>query len=373
MNEKIERSFNVGILGENSDLNKWIGQAFGAPGTRSDIQFYNRLDDQLNYIFCAVSPVEYPEKIKPLLQTLTLTDIFLLIVDLNVGLNSVIGELLIAIDIFCQLYHKQTIIIFANIKNNEWKLANEIKKLRQIIHTTTLKDAKIFELHEKKDFDKLKQEVIELGLKFSDQTKKQNNNDNSNSNFNSYTKILIDHVFPVKGIGTVALAVIKQGVLKKGQMLELIGFNGPSKKVVIKNIQKQDRDFTIAYQNDRVGLVLKGIKPNQIDRNFFLATPEIFKKESNITAEFHMNEFYKSKGGKITPGDERQYYALVNMRISPIKFTEGEDIYPGNSTNVSIQFSKSVFHDGSGLKGIIVELIPFEKKNRIVGHFKQSS
>ena len=154
-------------------------------------------------------------------------------------------------------------------------------------------------------------------------------------------------------------------------MLELVGFEGSSKKIIIKNIQKQDRDFNIAYESERVGLALKGIKPNEIDRNFFLATPDVFLKETTINAEVYINEFYKPKEGKITPGGERQYYSLVNMGVSPIKFKEGENLYPGNSAEVIIQFNKPVYHDRSGLMGIITELNQFEKKNRIVGYFKQ--
>lgn len=110
--KKTEESFNVGIIGENPELNNILGQAFGAPGTRSDLQFYNRLDQTLGYIFFAITPIDYPDKIKPLLQTLAMTDIYILVIDLEIGLNSVIGELLMAMDHFCRLYQRDSLLQF---------------------------------------------------------------------------------------------------------------------------------------------------------------------------------------------------------------------------------------------------------------------
>jgi selenocysteine-specific translation elongation factor len=358
-----EKSFNVGILGENQDLNILIGKAFGAPGTRSDLHFFNRLDETLGYIFCAVTPIDYPEKIKSLLQTLIMTDIYVLVIDLITGLNSIVGEILVAMDQFNRVYHKKSVIILDNIKNNEWKIPDISKKLRNIIDNTSLKQTEIITIQKREDLEILKKKIIEIGLEFFIDHKTQFNH--------SYIKILIDHIFPVKGIGTVALALIKGGTLKKGQMLEIVGYNGSAKKVLIKNIQKQDRNFNIAYINDRVGLALKGIKPSEISRENLLASPNIFIREKNIEAEVYINEYYKPKNGQITPGEEKQYHALVDLKLSPLKFIEGNSIKPGNIGTVKLHFDKPLFHDGSGLKGILVELNKFQNKNRIVGYFKQ--
>jgi len=363
MIDSFEKSFNVGIFGENPNLNQIIGQVFGAPGTRSDLQFFNRFDIPLGYIFCAITPIDYPNKIKALLQTLILTDIHILVIDLNIGLNSVVGELLIAIDQFNRVYKKRSLILIENIKNNEWKLVDLTNRLKKILNSTSLREIKIISLNGKEDYNILKREVIQLDLELSLSPRNKQNH--------SYTKILIDHVFPVKGIGTVALALIKHGILRKGELLEILAFNGSSKKVIIKNIQKQDRNFDIAYKNDRVGLALKGIKPNEINRNNILASPNIFKKEIDIIANVHINEFYKPKNGNISPGEQKQYFGLVDLSISPLKFLEGDIIEPGNMNSMKIQFDKPLYHDGSGLNGIITEFNKFENKNRIVGYFQQ--
>ncbi len=365
MTETFERSFNVGILGENQDLNTLIGQIFGAPGIRSDLQFFNRLDTSLNHIFCAVTPLGYPEKIKPLLQTLTIADIYVLVIDLNFGLNAVIGELLIAMDLFNQIYNKRVLITFNHIHENQWKLEQELKKLRSILKTTSLAKSEILKLRAKSDYERLKKRVIELAKSQLDQEK--------DIKMPNYTKLLIDHIFPVKGIGTVALAVVKKGILKKGQMVELVGNGGISKKIVIKNIQKQDRNFDIAYKNDRIGLVLKGIKPNEVNREFIMVTPKTLKSEKNVKANVVINKFYSPKEGKIIPGNDRQYYAMVDLKFSPFKFSKGEKIIPGGSGAMMMDLSKELYHDGSGLMGIITDLNKFENKNRIVGVFTQNN
>jgi len=362
--KKTEASFNVGIIGENQELNNILGQAFGAPGTRSDLQFYNRLDQTLGYIFCAITPIDYPDKIKPLLQTLAMTDIYILVIDLEIGLNSVVGELLMAMDHFCALYQRKSLIVIDNITpKNEWKLAETNKKLKKILETTHFPNLKIITINNKEDIDILKKEVVKIGLALFDYKKDIENHSN--------LKVLIDHAFPVKGVGTVALGIVKEGILKKGQMVEIVGYNGAMKKTIVRSIQKQDRNFSEAYANERVGIVLKGIKPDEIDRNNLLAVPGTFKKEKEILVEFTMNEFYKPKGGKITSGNRTQFFAIEDTRITPMQFVEGDDLYPGISTKSKIIFEKPLYHNGSGLKGIITERNKFEKKLRIIGYFKQ--
>jgi selenocysteine-specific elongation factor len=363
MSESSERNFIVGIFGENLDINNRIGQAIGSPGTKSDIQFYNRLDSELNQVFCALTPLDYPDKIKPFLQSLTLTNIHLLVVDLNLGLNAVLGELIVSVDLYHQLYNTEVFVILDGINSkNEWKLPELKEKLSHILRTTSLKNSELLEIKEKEDYHLMKRKIIELGLKVLDKEPQGNN----------LTKILIDHAFPVKGIGTVILGVVKEGRVSAGQMLELSGYDGPSKKVIIRSIQKHDRDFKIAVQGDRVGLALKGnIAPNEISRDNFLISHGIYKPETNIKAKVYINDFFKPKDNYIKPGSGIQYNALVNLKLSPVKFISGEDLYPGKNGTVTLKFDKFMYHNGAGIRGIITDLNKFENKLRIIGYFTQ--
>ncbi|MFX0047642.1 MAG: hypothetical protein ACFE8G_05670, partial [Candidatus Hermodarchaeota archaeon] len=238
MSEVVEKNFVVGILGDNFDINNLIGQALGTPGTRSDILFYNRLDSSLNQVFCGLTPLDYPEKIKPLLQTLVISNIHILVIDLNMGLNASIGEILVAMDLFYQLYKTTALIVIAGINsNNEWKLSETRTKIKKILASTSLKNSAIFELKTKEDYDNLKKEIIQHGVKLLE----------NGAPKDKHTEILIDHVFPVKGIGTVILGIVKQGKVESGQLLEIIGYESAVKKVIIRSIQKHDRNFKVAY------------------------------------------------------------------------------------------------------------------------------
>ncbi len=363
MSEVVEKNFVVGILGDNFDINNLIGQSLGSPGTRSDILFYNRLDNSLNQVFCGLTPLDYPEKIKPLLQTLVISNIHILVIDLNAGLNASIGEILVAMDLFYQLYRTKALIVIAGINSHtEWKLSETKKKIEVILESTSLKNTAIFELKTKEDYDKLKKEIIQLGIKLLEK-------DSSNE---INTKILIDHVFPVKGIGTVILGIVKQGKVQSGQMLEIVGYEAAVKKVIIRSIQKHDRNFKVAYEGDRVGLALKGnISPRDVSRDNILVSPGVFEQVNEIKAKVFINQFYAPKGGIIKPGNDVQYFGLVGLKLSPLKFIDGQDLLPGKSGIVRIHFDKSVVYDGMELKGIITEQNRFTNKLRIVGYFSQ--
>ena len=363
MNEVAEKNFVVGILGDNFDINNLIGQSLGSPGTKSDILFYNRLDQTLNQVFCGLTPIDYPEKIKPLLQTLAISNIHILAIDLNIGLNASVGEILVGMDIFSKLYRTKVVVVIAGINSNtEWKLPEMKKKIEAILESTNLKNAQIFELKAKQDYETLKRIIVALGNEFLQETSVNEGN----------TEVLVDHAFPVKGIGTVILGIVKQGEVRSGQMLEITGYESAVKKVIIRSIQKHDRNFKVAYEGDRVGLALKGnISPQDVSRDNILVSPGVFKQVKEIKAEVYINQFYAPKGGIIKPGDGIQYYGLVGLKISPFKFMSGQDLLPGKTGIVNIHFDKSVAYDGRELKGIITEQNRFTNKLRIVGHFSQ--
>ncbi len=357
-----EANFIVGILGENYPQRKLIGQALGSPDMRSDIEIFGRLDSNLGQVFCALTPIDYPEKIKPLLQVLKISKIHLLVIDIEVGLNAAIGEILVSMDIMHKLYSTKALVVIAGINSKtEWKLPNLKAKIEEIIATTSLNKVDIIELREKEDYMNLKKKIVEIG------EVRDNNIEN-----NEYLKIIVDHSFPVKGIGTVILGIIEQGKLISGQMVEITGYEGPTKKVIVRSIQKHDRNFKEAYKGDRVGLSLKGnITPSDISRDNIIVSQGIFKQNKEIRANVYISPFYKPKNGVIHPGNGSQFHGIVEIKSSPFKFIEGEDLIPGKKGIALMKFDKYLVHDGTGLKGIITEMTKFEDKLRIVGWFEQ--
>ncbi|MHA1196512.1 MAG: hypothetical protein ACTSSM_10495, partial [Promethearchaeota archaeon] len=99
-----ENSILAGIFGDDFIEQKLIGQALGSPGTKSDLLFFNRLDPQSGHVFTAITPIDYPEKLKQFIQTLMLTNIHLLVINLDQGLTPAIGEILIGMDLASKLH-----------------------------------------------------------------------------------------------------------------------------------------------------------------------------------------------------------------------------------------------------------------------------
>lgn len=363
MSEGKERTFLVGIFGENFEHRKLLGQALGAPGTSSDIQFYNRLDSKLGYVFTALTPIDYPEKLKPFLQTLILTDIHILIIDVDFGLNSSVGEILVGMDLFHKMSNTKSLIVLSGITSKtEWKLKDIKKKIDSVLNNTTLQGIEVIEIRQKEEYNSLKKKIVELaaeapinGLKSA-----------------PYSKVLIDHAFSVRGIGTVILGIVRKGTIYSSQMLDLTGNHGAAKKIIIRSIQRHDRTFKEAHEGDRVGLALKGnISTDEISRDNIITSQGIFKGEEEITAKVYINQFYKPKGGVIIPGDLTEYHGIAEIKSTPLKIIEGEKLNPGDSGIVKLRFNKPLYHDGSGLSGIIFDLNRFQNKLRIIGHYKQ--
>ena len=363
MSEAKERTFLVGIFGDNFEYRKLLGQALGAPGTSSDIQFYNRLDSQLGEVFIALTPIDYPEKLKPFLQTLVLTNIHILVIDVEAGLNASVGEILVGLDMFHQISATKALIILNGINSNsEWKLLQIKEKINSLLNNTSLKGTEILEIRQKDDYNLVKKKIIDLGLEVLNTELKETN----------YTKILIDHAFSVKGIGTVILGIVKNGTVHSNQMLELTGNSSVAKKVIVRGIQKHDRDFKEAHEGDRVGLALKGnISVSEISRDNIITTQGIFKGEKEIRAKVYINQFFQPKKGVIASNDSIQYHGIVEIKSSPLKIIDGDEIIPGDSGILTLKFDKPLFHNGSGLRGILCDLNKFENKLRIIGHFEQ--
>ncbi|MBD3342094.1 MAG: hypothetical protein GF353_23540 [Candidatus Lokiarchaeota archaeon] len=363
MSKGKRHTFTIGIFGQNFKQNNLIGQALGAPDSSSDIQVYSRYEENLGYTFMASTPIGYPDKIKPMLQILRLASIHLLVIDLDLDLDSLIGEILVGIDLKNQLHRANLIVVISNITStNEWKLAKIKKQIHTILNTTSLKESKVIELKTKQDYDNLKKLIIETGLE----------NPQYINHEPQYAKVLIDSAFPVKGIGTVILGIVESGLVKVGQLVEIHGYEDGPKKVIIRSIQKQDRNFKTAEQGDRIGFALKGnISAKDIKRDNIIVTPGIFKSEKKIIANVYISPFYKPKGGSIKPGDDTQYHAMVDLKSSAFKFSIEKSFEPGQWNQAVLNFEKFLAHDGSGLKGIITEMNKFNNKLRIVGMFNQ--
>ncbi|MCJ7662671.1 MAG: EF-Tu/IF-2/RF-3 family GTPase, partial [Desulfobacterales bacterium] len=99
----------------------------------------------------------------------------------------------------------------------------------------------------------------------------------------------VDAHFNVKGVGVVVLGFVAQGMVKKHDMLRIL----PTEKTAqIRSIQKHDDDAEIAIKGDRVGLALKNIESEDLDRGFVLTNDPAIKHATTISGKAQLVKYW---------------------------------------------------------------------------------
>jgi selenocysteine-specific translation elongation factor len=266
------------ILGDTS-----IANDLGKKGTSTDITIYDRKTNDQIISYCFSNT--YPDKLQSLLQSIAISDYAIL----NISrLDSFLGEQILALDIF-------------NIKKGFilYSYDIDVEKLKNIIKKTSLSSFHIVDnveqlkicLSEMQTVD----EEVEEGKKDKENAEHQtqaspNTTVNTIANTNS-VYIPIDHVFDVKGVGTVILGCIKQGEIKTYDELEI---NPANKPIVIKSIQMHDDPVNYSKKSSRVGLAIKGVSAKDVSRGDIITSPGLSKIINNgFQIKFNKNPFYK--------------------------------------------------------------------------------
>ena len=106
------------------------------------------------------------------------------------------------------------------------------------------------------------------------------------------TKIVIDHCFDVKGVGTVVLGKVSRGNVKQYDTLKFLP-NGDD--VLVKSIQMHDDTVPEASSPGRVGLSVKGLSPDDVQRGDVLAVPDSLQVKHEITLDYHPNKYFREE------------------------------------------------------------------------------
>jgi len=267
----ILNSLNISFIGANEFLKE-----FGKQGTLSDIVLYDR--KQKDRIFTIIAPVSFPDKIQTLPQVLNMTEVVVLNVT---ALDKYLAEQIIAIDSL-------------NIKNGFLLHSYDIddQRLAKMIKGTVIENFKRIE-----NLEILKNEINDL---YGDSQEGD-------------LVLPIDHSFDVKGVGTVILGGIKQGRVKVYDKLRIL----PSKKeILIKSIQMHDDPVNETFSPARVGLAIKGITPNEIERGDIICSGETIKI---ATTEVLVTDFSKNKYFNSDITESQTYLLSVGLQIKPVK------------------------------------------------------
>ena len=271
-------SINFVVLGKQD-----IAAEFGKKGTETDLTLYDRKESDI--IKTWVIPNGFPEKIQPLFQAINLAEYVVFHVD---KLDKFTGEQIIALD----LLKKENGILSHTFDVDESKLNMMIK-------------GTVVENYTKANQDKIKEEM--------DKLRPISNDDPS--------EMVIDHCFDVKGVGTVILGKVTNGKIKQYDNLKLYPANID---VLIKSIQMHDDPVNESVCPARVGLAVKGVKPDDVGRGDVISEDGAVDVKTEIELDFQKSPFYKSdiaenQGCLVNVG--LQIKAAKFSSISPLKLT----------------------------------------------------
>jgi len=119
----------------------------------------------------------------------------------------------------------------------------------------------------------------------------------------------IEDVFSITGRGTVATGRIERGVVKVGENVEIVGLSDQTKTTTITGIEMFQKTLDEGYAGDNVGILLRGVTREEIERGMVLSKPGTITPHTNFEAEVYV--LTKEEGGRHTPffsGYRPQFY-----------------------------------------------------------------
>jgi elongation factor Tu len=147
----------------------------------------------------------------------------------------------------------------------------------------------------------------------------------------------VEDVFSITGRGTVATGRIERGRIKVGEDVSLVGF-GATKKTVVTGVEMFRKLLDDGQAGDNVGLLLRGVDKNEIERGMVLAKPGSMTPHTKFEAEVYV--LTKDEGGRHTPffkGYRPQFYFRTTDVTGDVELPEGvEMVMPGDNTNMKI-------------------------------------
>ncbi|AAW39771.1 MAG: elongation factor Tu [Dehalococcoides mccartyi] len=148
----------------------------------------------------------------------------------------------------------------------------------------------------------------------------------------------VEDVFSIKGRGTVATGRVERGIIKGGDEVDLVGLHHEPRKIVVTSLEMFHKILDSAEPGDAVGLLLRGVEREDIERGMVLAKPGSIKPHINAEAEVYV--LSKDEGGRHTPffnGYKPQFFFGTTDVTGEIHLPEGvEMVVPGDHVKMKI-------------------------------------
>ncbi|MGF1656292.1 MAG: elongation factor Tu [Verrucomicrobiales bacterium] len=148
----------------------------------------------------------------------------------------------------------------------------------------------------------------------------------------------IEDVFNIEGRGTVCTGRVERGVLKKMDEVEIVGLRDTA-KTVCTDIEMFRKSLDDAQAGDNVGLLLRGVKKEDVERGQVLAKPGTIKPHTKFKAEIYV--LSKDEGGRHTPffaNYRPQFYFRTTDVTGTVKLPDGmEMVMPGDNVSIEVE------------------------------------
>lgn len=153
----------------------------------------------------------------------------------------------------------------------------------------------------------------------------------------------IEDVFSIKGRGTVATGRVERGRVKVNEEIEIVGIRD-TKKTVVTGIEMFRKSLDEGQAGDNVGILLRGVEKDDIERGQVLAKPGTITPHKEFEAEIYV--LTKEEGGRHTPffsGYKPQFYIRTTDVTGEVALPEGvEMVMPGDNAKIKAKLIQPV-------------------------------
>ncbi len=153
----------------------------------------------------------------------------------------------------------------------------------------------------------------------------------------------VEDVFNIEGRGTVATGRVERGVLKKMEEVEIVGLKDTT-KTTVTDIEMFKKLLDTAEAGENVGVLLRGIKKEDVERGQVLAKPGSIKPHTKFKGQIYV--LSKEEGGRHTPffnGYRPQFFFRTTDVTGNVKLKEGvEMVMPGDNVEIEVELIQPI-------------------------------
>jgi elongation factor Tu len=155
--------------------------------------------------------------------------------------------------------------------------------------------------------------------------------------------LAVEGVYSIEGLGTVVTGLVEQGRVATGDKVEILGL-GDAVESVVTGVEAFHQPLPFAEAGRNVGVRLRGVKADQVQRGQVLAAPKSIRPRSKFRAEVYV--LTKEEGGRHTPffaGYKPQFYVRTTDVTGVVSLADGiEMVMPGDNARVEVSLDRPI-------------------------------